>query len=365
MGADGGPVAGARHADLVVVPCRQSLFDLAAIRASLDVAALAGTPAVAVLNAVPTRAAHWESEARDLLARQGVEMLPAAIRNRVVLRALHPRRPGRGRVRCVRRGRLRDPRRGRRAARLAGRRADGGRMSKAGKNAGGALIEHIEDWRARNPAAAAGASFLDPSTARQRSTWPIGLDQIAIGPRLREVDEAVVERLAESMDRIGLQNPIQVRHNFGIDPGTGEYDRSLDGGGFALVAGAHRVEAARRLGWGRIEAFVLDDPSPDELALVEVDENLVRAELTPLDRGRFVAKREELHLKLHPEARHGGDRKGLEYRENIKFRSLELDPAPTRGFLEDTAETTGLAKSTVSRAVRIGKRILARTAGRT
>ncbi len=83
MGADGGPVAGARHANLVVVPCRQSLFDLAAIRASLDVAALAGTPAVAVLNAVPTRAAHWESEARDLLAHQGVQMLPAAIRNRV------------------------------------------------------------------------------------------------------------------------------------------------------------------------------------------------------------------------------------------------------------------------------------------
>ncbi len=83
MGADGGPVAGARHANLVVVPCRQSLFDLAAIRASLDVAALAGTPAVAVLNAVPTRAAHWESEARDLLACQGVQMLPAAIRNRV------------------------------------------------------------------------------------------------------------------------------------------------------------------------------------------------------------------------------------------------------------------------------------------
>ena len=83
MGADGGPVAGARHAHLVVVPCRQSLFDLTAIRASLDVAALAETPAVAVLNAVPTRAAHWEIEARDLLSRQGVQLLPASIRNRV------------------------------------------------------------------------------------------------------------------------------------------------------------------------------------------------------------------------------------------------------------------------------------------
>ena len=83
MGADGGPVAGARHAQLVVVPCRQSLFDLTAIRASLDIAALAETPAVAVLNAVPTRAAHWETEAVDLLSRQGVQLLPAAIRNRV------------------------------------------------------------------------------------------------------------------------------------------------------------------------------------------------------------------------------------------------------------------------------------------
>ena len=231
-------------------------------------------------------------------------------------------------------------------------------MSRAGKGASSALIEHLEDWRTRNPAAAAGASHLDPSTARQRSTWPIGLDQIAIGPRLREVDEAVVERLAESMDRIGLQNPVQVRHNFGIDPDTGEYDRGLDRGGFALVAGAHRIEAARRLGWGRIEAFVLDDPSPDELALVEVDENLVRSELTPLDRGRFVARREELRMKLHPEAQHGGDRKSMEYREKIKFREPDFDFSPAPTFLEETASRTGFSTTTVARARRIGKGIL-------
>ncbi|MDE0408423.1 MAG: ParB/RepB/Spo0J family partition protein [Alphaproteobacteria bacterium] len=230
-------------------------------------------------------------------------------------------------------------------------------MSRAGKGAGSALVEHLEDWRTRNPAAAAGASYLDPSTARQRSTWPIGLDQIAIGPRLREVDEAVVARLAESMDRIGLQNPVQVRHNFGIGPESGEYERDLDQGGFALVAGAHRIEAARRLGWGRIEAFVLDDPSPDELALVEVDENLVRAELTPLARGRFVARREELHMKLHPEARHGGDRKSLEYRDKIKSETLGLDFSPS-SFVEETAARTSLSRGTVERARRIGKHIL-------
>ncbi len=231
-------------------------------------------------------------------------------------------------------------------------------MSRAPKNGGGAFIERIEDWRRRNPAAAAGASRLDPSTARQRSTWPISLDQIHIGPRLREVDDEAVERLAESMDRIGLQNPIQVRHNFGIDPDTGEYERGLDRGGFALVAGAHRMEAARRLGWGRIEALVLDDPSPEVLALVEVDENLIRSELTPLHRGRFAARRKELHRRLHPGADRGGDHKSLEYQNKIKVRLSDFDNSPERGFLEDTAEATGLARSTIARAVRIGEGIL-------
>ena len=232
-------------------------------------------------------------------------------------------------------------------------------MSKTPKKGGVALIERIEDWRRRNPAAAAAAaSHLDPSTARQRSTLPIGLEQIVIGPRLREVDEAVVERLAESMDRIGLQNPIQVRHNFGIDPDTGDYERDLDQGGFALVAGAHRIEAARRLGWGRIEALVLDDPSPDVLALVEVDENLARAELTPLHRGRFVARREELHKKLYPNTRHGGDRKSAEYREKIKTERFDLDLSRSPSFVEETADLTSMSKGTVERALRIGKRIL-------
>lgn len=231
-------------------------------------------------------------------------------------------------------------------------------MSGRANSGGGALIHRLQDWRSRNPEAAEAASRFDPSTARQRSTWPIALEQIAIGPRLREVDDEAVARLAESMDRIGLQNPIQVRHNFGIDPETGEYDRGLDEGGFALVAGRHRIEAAKKLGWGRIEAFVLDDPSPDEIALVEVDENLIRSELTPLHRARFVARREELRNKLYPEARHGGDRKSLEYQEKIKTENLGFDFSSPPSFVEETADLTSMSKGTVERALRIGKRIL-------
>ena len=50
-----GAMEAARLADLVLVPCRPSAVDLAAVPASLDVARLAGTPAAVLLNAVPAR----------------------------------------------------------------------------------------------------------------------------------------------------------------------------------------------------------------------------------------------------------------------------------------------------------------------
>ena len=48
-------LSAAREADLVVIPCRSSILDLRAVTASRDIAALARTPAVAVLNATPPR----------------------------------------------------------------------------------------------------------------------------------------------------------------------------------------------------------------------------------------------------------------------------------------------------------------------
>lgn len=45
----------AAAADLLLVPCRPSFFDLQAIRLTLDLARRAGKPAAVVLNAVPVR----------------------------------------------------------------------------------------------------------------------------------------------------------------------------------------------------------------------------------------------------------------------------------------------------------------------
>jgi len=51
-----------------------------------------------------------------------------------------------------------------------------------------------------------------------------------------------------------------------------------------LVAGRHRLEAARKLKWEAIRAIIRDDLDEDGAALVEIDENLKRRELLVVER---------------------------------------------------------------------------------
>lgn len=72
-------LAAARAADLVLIPCRPGIFDLRAIAASADVAALARTPAAAVLNAVPSRGTLAD-EAADAIRSNGMGLVVAPTR---------------------------------------------------------------------------------------------------------------------------------------------------------------------------------------------------------------------------------------------------------------------------------------------
>ena len=65
----GGAAEAARLADLVLIPCRPSAVDLAAIPATL--AAVGSTPAAVVLNAVPARG-PWVAEAADAVRAFGL-----------------------------------------------------------------------------------------------------------------------------------------------------------------------------------------------------------------------------------------------------------------------------------------------------
>lgn len=188
------------------------------------------------------------------------------------------------------------------------------------------------------------------NASRSRRTMPVALDDIAVEDRLRAVDPAATEYLAESIDRQGLQSPVLVRRT--------------DDGGYVLVAGAHRIAAARLLGWTRIEAFEVNDLPEDELVLLEIDENLCRAELRPVDKAHFFAARKEVYLRMYPETAHGGDRKSLEYRDNIKWPRgpLDLDgqdssEARTPSFVNHTASSTAWSPRSIRRYTRLGERL--------
>lgn len=75
-------LAAARATDLVLVPCRPTLFDLHAIRETLDIACLAKTPAIVILNAVPPRGS-FAKHARDAIATDNIQPAPYQLSHRV------------------------------------------------------------------------------------------------------------------------------------------------------------------------------------------------------------------------------------------------------------------------------------------
>ena len=180
------------------------------------------------------------------------------------------------------------------------------------------------------------ASVADGPVLREqpRQTVFLPLESIQIGDRLRSVNQSAVTHIAESIRRHGLQNPIQVRN--------------LGDSSYALIAGAHRFQAMRSIGQTKIEAFVLDHLDADQIDLLEIDENLMRSELHPLDRGRFLFRRKRIHERLHPTTKHGGDRVSADYKATPRQKS----------FVTETSAFTPFSPWTIRRALRIGEKIL-------
>lgn len=96
-------------------------------------------------------------------------------------------------------------------------------------------------------------------------------------------DEATVAALMESMSAIGLINPITVWRPSGVMP--------------QVVAGRHRLEAAKRLGWGGIQCNDLGFDTlaeADTAETIEIVENVHRRELPQAERDRLIRRYVEL-----------------------------------------------------------------------
>ncbi|MGY3117925.1 hypothetical protein ACVWXQ_001862 [Bradyrhizobium sp. S3.14.4] len=127
----------------------------------------------------------------------------------------------------------------------------------------------------------------------------LDIQDIQISGERRPLDENTIVSLMRSVERIGLQSPPTVRM---IDP---------DGGGGIphLVAGRHRLEAMKRLGHLSIVCLIPDVDDADA-ELIEIAENLHRAELTILQRDEQIARwielttvKEECGVSRQPDAK--------------------------------------------------------------
>src|SRR5262249_36584087 len=140
-----------------------------------------------------------------------------------------------------------------------------------------------------------------------------------------------VAALAESMQAVGLLNPVVLTQDN------------------RLVSGLHRVEAANKLSWKTIDCRKVDLSDP-HVELAEIDENLIRNELTALERAEHLARRKELYKALYPAPRHGGDRKS----EQAKDTTNQNGIIP---FCSDAAQKIGTSRSTIEQEIKIAKSI--------
>lgn len=160
----------------------------------------------------------------------------------------------------------------------------------------------------------------------------IPITEITFSQGRRSLDLNHVKKLADSIRELGLLNPVT------IDQGN------------HLIAGLHRLEAARLLGWEKVECNICSlDGLQAELA--EIDENIIRSGLPAIEYGEMLLRRKEIYESIHPETRHGGDRKSGE----IKCAKSILDTA--KSFVDDTAEKLKVNPCTVRRQLQTARNL--------
>lgn len=163
----------------------------------------------------------------------------------------------------------------------------------------------------------------------------IPIKDIKVAAGRREARLGEIRKLADSIAEVGLLNPVTV-------------DRE-----HTLIAGRHRLEAAKLLGWTEIECTVSDlEGVAAELA--EIDENFARTNASTIEIGEMLKRRKRLYETLHPETKAGvAQANGM----NRALGNNVDCTVQSKSFVKDTAEKWGVDPSTVSRHLQIAEEL--------
>lgn len=159
-------------------------------------------------------------------------------------------------------------------------------------------------------------------------------DDIEFGERHRALSADAVDRLTASLAEIGLKQPITIRL---VD--EMEIDGKVVCGVPVLIAGAHRLAAAKKLGWTAIDCIEADD-DPISAELWEIAENLHRLDLSREQRDEHIRRYAEL---LEEKAR-------VIPQQNAAVLP-KRGPGQPKAIPRQVAEQVGLSVDTVRRAL--------------
>lgn len=130
------------------------------------------------------------------------------------------------------------------------------------------------------------------SDLRLIDTREMAIADIEVEDRLRPVDEIGVMAILATVDEGGsITDPIDVRR---IKRG-----KTVS---YRLIDGAHRLEAMTRLGREAIPVSIWEGTNLDA-QLLEIERNIARAEMKPIDRAVFLLRYKEAYEEKHPQVK--------------------------------------------------------------
>ena len=163
----------------------------------------------------------------------------------------------------------------------------------------------------------------------------IAISEIRINAGRREASLSGIDELAQSISEVGLLNPITITPDH------------------TLVAGLHRLEAAKRLGWADIECSIYGLEGL-QAKLAEIDENVVRTALSTIEYGELLERRKEIYESLHPETK-AGLAQAAGMNRSIGKHVADKMSSTTKSFAQDTAGKLGVSVRTVERTMQTMK----------
>ena len=165
----------------------------------------------------------------------------------------------------------------------------------------------------------------------------VSISEIKISAGRREADPDGVQELVDSISKVGLLNPITIDQKH------------------TLIAGLHRLEAAKLLGWTEIECTV---SSLEGLLaeLAEVDENVVRKGLSAVEYSDLLLRRKEIYEALHPETK-AGIAQAVGMNRAVGNNVTDKMSATSKSFVDDTADKLGVDPRTIRRELQTAKNL--------